>query len=310
LLPIQYFHVVFTLPEEMLQLTRSNPDKCYDLLFKTAAETLQQFAQNRWDGQLGIIMALHTWGQTMNDHPHVHCIVTGGALKNDGSQFVHSPKNFLFPVKALSPVFRKKYIDGLIQLRKQQHLSLTCADLKSEKKWSSYIKSLYQNNWVVYAKQPFDKPQHLLRYIGRYINRVAISNHRIISIENGQVSFSYHDNRDDKEKIMILSPDEFIRRFISHILPRGFRRLRYYGFMVNSLRKKKIKQCRELLSVSNPDQPYIPDIEDYLTRQSFEKDLCPECGIGSLHKVTNSIILWMYFIIDNHEPPDEKQKAA
>ncbi len=306
LLPVQYFHMVFTLPDSLLPLSRGNPELCYDLLFKVAAETLQQFAQERWGGQLGIIMVLHTWGQTMNEHPHVHCIVTGGILKDDGSDFITSPKNYLFPVKALSPVFRQKYIEGLQKLKGNNRLSIySKSDFNTDNGWKRFIKSLYRHNWVVYAKRPFCDPSNLLRYIGRYINRVAISNHRILSIKEGHVSFSYHDNRDDKNKVMTLTSDEFIRRFMTHILPKGFRRIRYFGFMVNSLKKNKLAQCRKLLKVPNPEQAYIPDVEDFLVRQEKKEPVCPHCGVGKMQPVSYQIVLLIYWLIKSHAPPQE-----
>lgn len=306
LLPVQYFHMVFTLPGSLLPLSRGNQELCYDLLFKTAAETLQQFAQERWGGQLGIIMVLHTWGQVMNEHPHVHCIVTGGVLKNDGSDFVISPKNYLFPVKALSPVFRQKYIEGLLKLKGSNHLSIySKSDLNTDDGWERFIKSLYRHNWVVYSKKPFSEPSNLLRYIGRYINRVAISNHRILSIKEGRVSFSYHDNRDDKNKVMTLTSDEFIRRFMTHILPKGFRRIRYFGFMVNSLKKNKLALCRELLKVPNPEQAYIPDLNDFLARQDQKEKGCPYCGAGKMQPLKYQTVLLIYWLLKSHAPPEE-----
>jgi hypothetical protein len=202
LLPIQYFHIVFTLPDTVLGLARYNPELIYGLLFHIGAETLQSFAQRRWGGKLGIIMVLHTWGQTLNAHPHVHCIVTGGALKNDGSAFVCAPKNFLFPVKALSRVFREKYIDALQGLKDKGKLDVRGEpELATDAGWQPLLKALRTHAWVVYAKRPFAKPQHLLRYLGRYVNRIAIANHRIQSIDGGVIAFTYLDNREKNEKI-------------------------------------------------------------------------------------------------------------
>jgi hypothetical protein len=192
LLPIQYFHLVFTLPDTLIPLSRYNPKEIYGLLFTIAAQTLQTFAGNRWNAKLGIIMVLHTWGQTMNDHPHVHCIVTGGALKNDGSDFVRAPKNFLFPVKALSRVYRQKTIEALDKLREQNKLDLGGQpELAEDSHWQDLRKALYRHDWVVFAKRPFAEPQHLLRYLGRYVNRIAIGNHRIVSIDGGYIRFRY-----------------------------------------------------------------------------------------------------------------------
>jgi Putative transposase/Transposase zinc-binding domain len=306
LLPIQYFHIVFTLPDTVLGLARYHPELLYGLLFHIAAETLQTFAQNRWGGKLGIIMVLHTWGQSLNAHPHVHCIVTGGALKNDGSAFVCAPKNFLFPVKALSRVFREKYIDALQGLKDKGKLDVPGEpELATDAGWQQLLKALRTHAWVVYAKRPFAEPQHLLRYLGRYVNRIAIANHRIQSIEGGVIAFTYLDNREKKEKIekiMRLSADEFIRRFLSHILPPQFRRIRYYGFLVNSQRKEKLTACRALLDLSDPDQPYIADMDAFLEKQGIDFSLCPVCGQGKMH--------CLYSILSFHDPPEYFLQAA
>jgi hypothetical protein len=302
LLPIQYFHLVFTLPQELLPLIRYNPAKLYDLLFKAAADTLQSFAEKKWDAKLGIIMVRHTWGQTLNEHPHVHCIVTGGALQNDASRFIQAPNNFLFPVKALSPVFRAKYLAGLEAARHSGTLKPADFDLSDAAHWKAFLTSLYRNDWVVYAQKTFDQPEHLIRYIGRYINRVAIANHRILGIDNGRVSFRYHDNRDDRDKTMTLAADEFIRRFLTHILPKGFRRIRYYGFLVNSQRKSQLTCCRALLNLSDPDKPYIEEMDRLLTRLGVEPNLCPVCGQGTLQPVD--------LVRPGHDPPEFLRQAA
>jgi hypothetical protein len=306
LLPIQYFHLVFTLPHILIAWARYNPYLVYGLLFQIAAETLQTFAQNRWDGKLGIIAVLHTWGQTLNDHPHVHCIVTGGALKNDGSAFVRAPKNFLFPVKALSRVFRGKFIAALQELREQGKLSFSGQpELASETGWQEMIQALRTHDWVVYAKPPFDDPAHLIRYLGRYVNRIAIANHRILSIDGGIITFKYLDNREEGEpleKSMPLSAEEFIRRFLAHIPPRQFRRIRYYGFLANGHRKDKLTICRALLGLDNPDQPYIADMDEFLAKQGIDSSLCPRCGEGKMRA--------LYNILSYHDPPADYLQAA
>jgi len=306
LLPIQYFHLVFTLTHTLLPLARYNPDLVYGLLFQTAAETLQTFAGNRWDGKLGIVMVLHTWGQTMNDHPHVHCIVTGGVLKNDGSAFVRAPKNFLFPIRALSPVFREKCIDALQALKNKGKLNLRGQpELATETGWQGLLAKLRSHAWVVYAKQPFAEPGHLIRYLGRYLNRIAIANHRIQSIADGIIRFTYLDNREPQEpveKILPLPADELIRRFLSHIPPPRFRRIRYYGFLVNSQRKDKLTTCRKLLDLPAPEQPYIADMDAFLTKQGIDHSLCPSCGEGKLRTI--------YLVLSFHDPPDGFLQAA
>ena len=306
LLPIQYFHLVFTLPATLIPLARYNPKVVYGLLFRIAAETLQTFAQNKWDAKLGIIMALHTWGQTMNDHPHVHCIVTGGALKNDGSAFVRAPKNFLFPIRALSPVFREKFIDALKEARDKGKLDLSGQkELAGDAGWKRLLAKLRTHAWVVYAKQPFAEPHHLIRYLGRYVNRIAIANHRIQSIDGGHVSFTYLDNRekgDPVEKIMRLSAAEFIRRFLAHIPPPQFRSVRYYGFLANSQRKAKLTTCRALLGLDKPELPFIADMDAFLTHQGIDYSLCPSCGDGKMRCLDS--------FLPFHGPPQRYLKAA
>ena len=291
LLPIQYFHIVFTLSHLLIPLARYNPELVYGLLFTIAAETLQTFAQNRWGGKLGLILVLHTWGQTMNEHPHVHCIVTGGVLKNDGSAFVRAPKNFLFPIRALSPVFREKFLAALQAEKDKGKLDLQGQpELGTEAGWQRLLAKLRTHAWVVYAKQPFAEPQHLIRYLGRYVNRIAIANHRIQGIEDGQITFTYLDNREKEEpteKTMLLLADEFIRRFLSHIPPPQFRRVRYYGFLVNSQRKDKLTLCRCLLALENPEQPYIPDLDAFLEHQGIDYSLCPRCGEAKMRCIDN-----------------------
>jgi hypothetical protein len=267
-LPIQYFHIVFTLSLLLLPLARYNPEVVYGLLFAMAAETLQSFAQNRCDGKLGIILVLHTWGQTMNDHPHVHCVVTGGVLKNDGSAFVRAPKNFLFPIQALSPVFREEFIDALQAVKDNGKLDLRGQpELATDGGWQRFLAKLRDHRWVVYAKQPFAEPAHLIRYLGRYANRVAIANHRIRSIEDSQVTFIYLDNRRKKSQLKgpcASRPMNSSAASSSHIPPSQFRRVRDYGFLVNRQRKEKLTLCRALLGLEDPEQPYIADLDAFL----------------------------------------------
>ncbi len=253
--------------------------------------------------KLGIIMVLHTWGQTMNDHPHVHCIVTGGVLKNDGSRFIRAPKNYLFSVEALSPVFRQKFIEALEALRAKGKINLSGQPaLQTPSGWQALRQALYQHQWVVYAKRPFAEPQILLRYLGRYVNRIAIANYRIKAVANGRVTFSYLDNHDSEEKLMCLPAEEFIRRFLSHVLPAHFHRIRFCGFLANSQREQRLVECRTLLGLPNPDKPYIADIDDALAPQGNDPTLCPICGIGHLHPVAD--------ILPQHDPPPFFLEAA
>lgn len=300
LLPVQYFHVVFTLAQQLNPLARYNPKAIYDLLFRTAAETLQTFAGNQWDAKLGLIMALHTWGQTLSHHPHVHCIVPGCALKVDRSGVVRAPANFLFPVKALSKVFRGKFLDALDRLAQNHTLDLQGQpELQDPERWKRFTQDLRQRDWVVYAKPPIDKPEHLIRYLGRYINRIAISNHRIRRIDHGKVAFDYKDYRDGQQKVMELDANTFIQRFLSHVPEKGFRQVRYFGFMANSLRNTLLILIRSLLGLSDPEKPYIPDLEVWLDRQEEKaaRGGCPACGSPHIHPFFN--------LLPFHDPPPE-----
>ena len=224
-------------------------------------------------------------------------------LKNDGSRFIRAPKNFLFSVEALSPVFRQKFIEALDALYAKGTLNLSGQpQLQDPNNWQHLRQALYRHSWVVYAKRPFAEPQILLRYLGRYCNRIAIANYRIQAVANGVVTFSYLDNRDGEEKLMRLPAEEFIRRFLSHVLPARFHRIRFCGFLANGVREKRLVQCRALLGLPDPEKPYIADIDDYLARQGIDPGLCPICGIGHLHPIA--------VILPQHDPPPFFLEAA
>jgi hypothetical protein len=224
LLPVGYFHLVFTLPHEFNRLILAHKKIGLSLLFKAVSETLLEFGQTRLKGTLGIIAVLHTWDQTLKDHFHLHCLVPAGALSFDHSRWIAARKNFLFPVKALSLVFRAKFLALL-----QHNIARGKIDFPSEA-----INELRQKNWVVYAKKPFGSPHTVLDYLGRYTHRVALSNDRILQVEDGQVTLSYLDRKDgDLKKTMTLEAQEFIRRFLLHVLPAGFMRIRHFGFLAN-----------------------------------------------------------------------------
>jgi len=275
---------------------------------RAAAETLQTFARERWDAELGIVAVLHTWGQTLQLHPHVHCLVTGGARKRDGSDFVQAPKNFLFPIRALSPVFRAIFLRQLDTLRAAGKLRHGPPALEDDGDWKALMRALHRHDWVVHAEAPFDAPQHLIRYLGRYVNRIAIANHRILAVDEAGVVFRYRDNRvkdpdsPQAEQVMRLSGPEFIRRFLQHVLPPGFHQIRYYGVLGGSRRKANLAACRALLGLDQPDIPYIPDLDDFLAKQAIDPSLCPHCGQGHLHQV--------YQILSFHDPPAAYVAAA
>ena len=275
LLPVGYFHLVFTLPHELNRLVLAHKKILLTLLFKAVSETLLEFGQKRLGGQLGFIMVLHTWDQTLKDHFHLHCLVPAGALSLDQHRWIGARPNFLFPVKALSRVFRGKFLDLLKQAFNQGKIPPPSQELKA----------LHKKNWVVYAKKPFGSPQTVLDYLGCYTHRVALSNDRILSLKNGQVTFSYRDRKDkDRLKSMTLDAHEFIRRFLLHVIPQGFMRIRHFGFLANRTKKHALPQCRKLLGL-NPALPEIPNRSAHdllLELAGIDLNRCPRCQRGTM----------------------------
>jgi hypothetical protein len=252
LLPIPYFHVVFTLPHHLNPLIGVNQRALYDLLFQTAAQTLQEVARdpNHLGAEIGITAVLHTWGQTLTEHVHVHCVVTGGGVSPDGTQWRACPRRFLFAVKALGTGFRGKYLAGLEQLRSQQRLTFAgeSAPLAEEGAWNSLRQQLYGKPWVVYAKPPWGSPEQVLKYLSRYTHRVAIANSRLVFVGDGGVRFRYTDYAAGA-KVRELRAEEFLRRFLLHVVPTGFVRIRHYGLLANRTRQNKLARARQLLAI-------------------------------------------------------------
>jgi predicted Zn-ribbon and HTH transcriptional regulator len=275
LLPVGYFHLVFTLPHEFNRLILAHKKIVLALLFKAVSETLLEFGQTRLKGTLGIIAVLHTWDQTLKDHFHLHCLVPAGALSFDQSRWIRTRPNFLFPITALSQVFRGKFLDLLQQACDKGKIPAANNEIKASR----------QKNWVVYAKKPFGSSQTVLDYLGRYTYRVALSNNRILAGENGQVTFSYRDRKDkDRLKSMTLDAEEFIRRFLLHVLPDGFMRVRHFGFLANRAKKHSLPQCRKLLGL-NPALPEIPNrsANDLLLELTgIDLSRCPRCQKGTM----------------------------
>jgi hypothetical protein len=254
LLPIPYFHVVFTLPHQLNPLIRVNQRLLYDLLFQTAAQTLQEFARDphHLGAELGITAVLHTWGQTLTEHIHVHCVVTGGGLRPDGAQWRACRQRFLFAVKALGTVFRGKYLAGVERLRTQQRLTFAgdSATLAEAETWESFRQQLYAKPWIVYAKPPWGSPEQVLKYLSRYTHRVAIANSRLVFVGDGVVRFRYTDYAaGELAKVMELRAEEFLRRFLLHVVPTGFVRIRHYGVLANRTRQEKLTRARQLLAI-------------------------------------------------------------
>ena len=296
LLPIPYFHCVFTLPAQLNPLMLSNPRRLYPLLFECAAQSLLEFGRARLQGDLGLSAVLHTWGQKLDFHPHLHCIVTGGALSPDGKAW-HCPKQpkFLFPVRALGSLFRGKFLARLATMLKAGELDLPDSQLKIVATGAGWLSALYSKPWVLYAKRPFGGPQQVLRYLANYTHRVALSNRRIVQVDasHPSVTFTYRDYRHGSKKHLTLGAQEFIRRFSLHILPAGLVRIRHYGILGNNRRKRDIQIARALFQHRTPLRELSP-------RDVAQKPIrCPSCGktgirlvgftdaAGLLHRIGN-----------------------
>ncbi len=255
LLPVPYFHVVFTLPHLLNGLIRANPRALYGALFDAAAKTLQAFADNpKWlGGQMGFTLVLHTWSQTLTHHPHVHGLVTGGALTQHG-QWQPAKPGFLFPVQALSRVFKAKYLEAM-QARRQQGTLRMPGDLATDTAWTALIQALRQQAWVVYLKPPLAGPEQVLEYLARYTHRVAISNERLVRVDDQHVVFRYRPPRGSashEKKTMRLAHEEFLHRFLLHVLPPGFKRIRHYGLTANRNKARQLAACRTCLKAPAP----------------------------------------------------------
>ena len=284
LLPVNYCHLVFSIPHKLVPLVWQNQKLLFSLLFKSTASTLLELASNpkHLRAEIGFLSILHTWGQTLHRHPHIHCVVPGGGISPDNRQWVSSQSNFFLPVKVLSRVFRGKFIEGLRQAFTDNKLSFygECLALKDEKSFSEFLRTLFQKDWVVYAKPPFGGPEHVLQYLARYTHRVAISNHRILSVDANNVTFQWKDYaHHGKRRTMTLTCDEFLRRFLQHVLPKGFPRIRYFGYLANRRRKSMLPHCRVLLNQELNETPITSGEEEPAGVWQ-----CPRC-LGSMHIV-------------------------
>ena len=275
LLPVGYFHLVFTLPHEFNRLILAHKKIVLNLLFKAVSETLLEFGRRRFKGTMGIIAVLHTWDQTLKDHFHLHCLVPAGALSLDQNRWIATRNNFLFPGKALSRVFQGKFLDLLGQARQRGKIAAIHRDIKIS----------HHKSWVVYAKKPFGSPQTVLDYLGRYTHRVALSNDRILNVDHGQVTLSYRDRKDgDRKKTVTLDAQEFIRRFLLHVLPDGFMRIRHFGFLANRSKKQALAQCRKLLKLDRalPQSPMFAAKDWLLKLTGVDLSRCPRCHEGTM----------------------------
>jgi hypothetical protein len=275
LLPVPYVHVVFTLPHELAPLAFHNKKILYNLLFRASATTLLEIAADgkHLGAAIGFLSVLHTWGQTLLHHPHVHCVIPAGGLSSDHRSWVRPRYPFFLPVKVLGRVFRGKFVAGLKRAFRRGELCLPGALklLAPHKAFRSFLRSLYRHEWVVYAKPPFGGPEHVLHYLARYTYRVAISNHRLVGFADGKVTFRWKDYaQGSKPRTMTLSPQEFLRRFLQHVLPRGFPRIRYFGWLANRRRKNLLSLCRLLLN----QQPPATDVPTSNRPASWQCPLC------------------------------------
>ena len=264
LLPIQYFHVVFSIPDLLNPLVLRNKKVMYDILFQSSAQTLKELSEDpKYLGaRIGFISILHTWGQNLMDHPHIHCIVTGGGLSAQGTQWVTSKKNFFLPVKVLSARFRNKLLTSLKKTYAANELKFpgTIEYLNEKPHFQKLVYTLFAKEWVIYCKPSFRESKNVVEYLSRYTHRIAIGNHRIIKVENDRVFFRYKDYAcNNKMKIMSVDAFEFIRRFLLHVLPDRFVKIRYYGILAQRNRKELLKECRSVLGVL-PEKDNVTEI--------------------------------------------------
>ena len=289
-LPTQYFHVVFTLPQDVRPIALRNQRVIYTILFKAVSETLKELAKDptHLGAEIGFIAILHTWSQTLIDHPHIHCIVTGGGLSLDGKRWISCKKSFFIPVKILSRLFRGKFLAYLKDSHDSGKLVFPekIAHLKGKPAFEEMLTDLYRHEWVVYCKPPFKNAETVIDYLGRYTHRVALSNDRLVKFKGNQVTIRYRDSDDsDKIKCITLDAFEFIRRFLLHILPDQFMKIRHYGILSNRNRNTKLPKCKEILGVSTNQNHEVekPTWEELLTRVTgIDPRLCPHCGKGKM----------------------------
>ena len=293
LLPVEYFHVVFTLPQKIAKIGLQNKRRIYNLLFKATAETLRTIAADpkHLGAAIGFLAVLHTWGQTLTFHPHLHCIIPGGGFDPSGHRWVSCRPGFFLHVRVLSRLFRRLFLEALLKAYDSGELSLrgTLAELQDPERFEHWLESERRREWVVYAKPPFGGPEKVIEYLGRYTHRVAISNHRIVDVADGNVTFRWRDyRRANRSRTMTLRAEEFIRRFLLHVLPDRFVRIRHFGFLANRYRAEKIERARQLLTpleeaavnVQTPDEESADpktDLDDLW--------LCPECRKGRLIRI-------------------------
>lgn len=291
LLPVEYFHVVFTLPDDLALVGLQNPRLVYGLLFRAAAQTMLQVARDpkHLGADIGFLAVLHTWGQNLHLHPHLHCVVPGGGIAVDGSRWVSCRPGFFLPVRVLSRLFRGKFLAHFGEAFRRQRLRLhgQLEALANANAFQDLVDKLFATEWVVYAKPPFGGPEQVLKYLARYTHRVAISNHRLLKLEDDKVIFRYKDYADDHaQKVLALDAVEFIRRFLQHVVPSGFMRIRHFGLLANRCRAEKLQESRRLIenagaspltSASNGEAA-----TEIATESPGERHRCPRCSAGRM----------------------------
>ena len=282
-LPIGYFHVVFTIPDSLNSIMLNNQKLLYDIFFQSVSETMKELSADKKHigAHIGFITVLHTWGQNLSYHPHIHCIVTGGGLSGDLKKWVHSKKDYLFPVKVMGKLFCGKFLSYL----KKEYLRGSMEKAGEKNLFASLLNDLYKTNWVVYSKPPFIKPETVFEYLARYTHRIAISNHRIIKVEDDKVYFHWRDYSDgNKKKVMALDAHEFIRRFLLHVLPHGYVKIRHFGLFCNRNRRSLLEACRTALRVNILHHESMVEHwkETLLRVTGVDMDQCPCCKTGRM----------------------------
>jgi hypothetical protein len=302
LLPVEYFHVVFTVPEEMARIAFYNQAVVYGILFRAAAQALLSIARDprHLGAEIGFFGILHTWGQNLLHHPHVHFVIPGGGIGPD-RQWVPCRPGFFLPVRVLSRLFRRLFLEGLQEAFRQNQLQFLgeIEPLRPQAAFLDYLQPLAKSEWVVYAKKPFGGPRQVLDYLGRYSHRVALSNDRILDVSNAQVSFQWRDYRAQEKyrsRVMRLPAEEFIRRFLMHTLPAGFRRIRYFGFLASRFRQNKLALCRKLLCA--PVTELLPAPPHCAATPQQRSQVCPRCRTGVLIRLPLPLYRWP------ERPPD------
>jgi len=280
ILPTSYFHVVFTLPHELNTVILSNKEVMFNILFKTASQTLLTFGQNELAGKLGFIATLHTWDQKLKAHFHLHCMVAGGAVSKDGACWTPCKGNYLFNKDALSLVFRGKFMDRMSHACQCEKLKFVGDEYKKLKN------KLYAKKWIIDVRDPVKRPEHVLEYLARYTHRVAIANSRILALKDGMVTFKINNRKQNRTEPITITAVEFIRRFLLHSLPKGFVRIRYYGFLANRYRSANLTTIRQLLRSSVPSEKQVASVKEMMLKLTgVDITTCPCCNKGKMYLV-------------------------